>query len=151
MCQQILINPHDIKFNEASFNDSRVASYVQTDGRSYCNRCSGIMGKQIRINTAIKSSSFWKITSCSPLKVYRRFEGTCRLHLHGWRVRYSRNQQPCLLLHAGFLPGLLLNPEDRGDIFNWNLGWLSTDYLALCPKRQPPPWTLGILRSSIID
>jgi hypothetical protein len=29
----------------------------------------------------LKSSVFWYITPCSPLKVTRRFEGTCRLHL----------------------------------------------------------------------
>jgi hypothetical protein len=29
----------------------------------------------------VKSSIFWDITPCSPLKVNRRFGGTCRLHI----------------------------------------------------------------------
>jgi hypothetical protein len=40
------------------------------------------------------------------------------------------------LLHAGFLSGLLFDPEDGGDIFLRNVGWLSTDYMALYPRRQ---------------
>jgi hypothetical protein len=32
------------------------------------------------------------ITSCSPLKANRSFRGTCRLHLHGLRIRRARNQ-----------------------------------------------------------
>jgi hypothetical protein len=31
----------------------------------------------------MKCSIFWDITPCSPLKVNRRFGGTCRLHLQG--------------------------------------------------------------------
>jgi hypothetical protein len=40
----------------------------------------------------------------------------------------------CCLLHAGFLLGLLFNPEDGGDILLRNFGWLSKDYTALYPK-----------------
>jgi hypothetical protein len=29
------------------------------------------------------------------------------------------------LLHAGFLLGLLVNPDDGGNMFLWNVGWLS--------------------------
>jgi hypothetical protein len=38
-----------------------------------------------KIVTAVvmKSSIFWDITSCSPVKVNRRFGGTYRLHLQG--------------------------------------------------------------------
>jgi hypothetical protein len=42
----------------------------------------------------------------------------------------------CCLLHAGFLLGLLYSPEDRGDVFLPNIGWLSTDYSALYPRRH---------------
>jgi hypothetical protein len=40
--------------------------------------------KDVEVLTAVvmKSSIFWDITSCSPLKVNRRFGGTYRLHLH---------------------------------------------------------------------
>jgi hypothetical protein len=56
----------------------------------------------------MKSSIFWDITQCSPLKFNRRLEGTCRLHLQS-SISY--------LLHAGFLLGLFFDPEDRGNIF----------------------------------
>jgi hypothetical protein len=36
-----------------------------------------------------------------------------------------------ILIHAGFLFGA----EDWGDIFLRNVGWLSTDYMALYPRR----------------
>jgi hypothetical protein len=35
------------------------------------------------------------------------------------------------LFHAGFLRALLWNPEEGGDIFLGNVGWLSPDYTAL--------------------
>jgi hypothetical protein len=39
------------------------------------------------------------------------------------------------LLHAGFLLGLLYSPEDEGNMFLQNIGWLSMDYMALYPRR----------------
>jgi hypothetical protein len=59
----------------------------------------------------LKSSIFWDITPCSPLKVNRRFGGTCRLHIQGRRISQARN--------------MLLR----------NVGWLSTDYTALYLRR----------------
>jgi hypothetical protein len=35
---------------------------------------------------------FWDMTPCSPLKVNRRFRGTCRLHLQGRRISQERKQ-----------------------------------------------------------
>jgi hypothetical protein len=37
----------------------------------------------------LKSSFFWDITSCSPLKVNRHFGGTCHLHLQGQRISHA--------------------------------------------------------------
>jgi hypothetical protein len=41
----------------------------------------------------------------------------------------------CYLPDAGFLLGVIFDPEDGGDIFLRNIGWLSTDYMALYPRR----------------
>jgi hypothetical protein len=37
--------------------------------------------------------------------------------------------------HVGFLLVLFFDPEDGGDMFLRNAGWLSTDYMALYPRR----------------
>jgi hypothetical protein len=39
----------------------------------------------------LKCSTSWHITPCTPLKVKRRFGGTCRLHLQGQGIRPVRN------------------------------------------------------------
>jgi hypothetical protein len=43
-------------------------------------------------NLRIKSSIFWYITTCSSLKVKRRFWGTCTLHLQGLIMSQARNK-----------------------------------------------------------
>jgi hypothetical protein len=43
------------------------------------------------------------------------------------------------LLPAGFLLGLLSNPENGGDVLIRNVGRLSADYTALYPRRQNSP------------
>jgi hypothetical protein len=53
----------------------------------------------------LKSSVFWDITPCSPLKVIQRDAGIMQS-----------------LLHTGFLRGLSFNPEDGGDIFLRKVG-----------------------------
>jgi hypothetical protein len=40
----------------------------------------------------LKSTIIWDITPCSPLKVNRRFGGTCRLHLQGRIISRARYQ-----------------------------------------------------------
>jgi hypothetical protein len=34
------------------------------------------------------------------------------------------------------LPGLFFPPDDGGDMFLRNVGWLSVDHVALCRRRQ---------------
>jgi hypothetical protein len=50
-----------------------------------------------------KSSIFWDITPCSPLRVNRRFRGICRLHLQGrWKIKQETSMKQvasCYLLH----------------------------------------------------
>jgi hypothetical protein len=60
-------------------------------------------GFEVLTAAIMKSSIFWDITPCSPLKVNRRF---------------------VLLVacfHAGFLLGLFFDPEDGGDMFLRNI------------------------------
>jgi hypothetical protein len=84
------------------------------------------------ISCHIKSTVFWHITSCNLLKFNRRFGETCSLHL-----QKKPSKKPGLyVLHAGFLLGLFFDPENRGDMFLRNVCWLSTDYMALYPRRQ---------------
>jgi hypothetical protein len=52
----------------------------------------------------MKSSVFWDVTPCSPLKANRRFEG-----------KYFLQLATCF--QAGFLLGLFFDPEDGGDMF----------------------------------
>jgi hypothetical protein len=40
--------------------------------------------------------------------------------------------------HAGFLLTLFFDPEDGGDMFLINVGWLSTDYTALYRRKEYP-------------
>jgi hypothetical protein len=54
----------------------------------------------------LKNSVIWDKTPCSPLKVNRRFGGTCRLHFQDRRLTQVWNQ-------------LCLPPDSR-----WFLGWL---------------------------
>jgi hypothetical protein len=55
---------------------------------------------------------FWGITLCSPLKVNRRFGGTCRLHLQGLRLNEARHQALLVTcFQAGFLLGLFFELE----------------------------------------
>jgi hypothetical protein len=78
--------------------------------------------------------TFWDIRRCSPL-VNRRFRGTYRLHLQGRRISQARNQRESMW-QADPMLGLFFNPEDGGDIVLRNVGWLSTEYTALYPRRQ---------------
>jgi hypothetical protein len=58
------------------------------------------VGLEIPITVVMENSIFWNIIPCSPLKVKRRFGGTCLLNLH-----------EC------FLFGLFIVPTDGSDVF----------------------------------
>jgi hypothetical protein len=40
----------------------------------------------------LKRTIFWDITACSPVRFNRRFGGTYRLHLQGWKISLARNR-----------------------------------------------------------
>jgi hypothetical protein len=103
--------------------------------------CRGHIYVAHEVLTAVvkKSSIFWDITPCSPLKAKWRFGGTYGLHLARLKMKlwkksaWSRQQAQFLV---GFLLGLLIYLEDGCDMYLWNIGLLSTDYTALYPRRQ---------------
>jgi hypothetical protein len=41
------------------------------------------VGFDVLTAVVMKSSIFWDITPCNPLRINRRFGGTCRLHIQG--------------------------------------------------------------------
>jgi hypothetical protein len=68
------------------------------------------VGFEVPTAVVMKSSIFWDITPCSPLKVNWCFGGTCRLHLQGLRIQERILRKVgivCCLLHAAFLLGPL--------------------------------------------
>jgi hypothetical protein len=68
-------------YSAASYLEKKPCSNVH----STCERKSfdGFKHFQYYIKFILKSSVFLDITSCSPLKVYWRFGGACRLHFQG--------------------------------------------------------------------
>jgi hypothetical protein len=71
-------------------------------------------------------------TSFSPLKANRRFGETCSIHLQDWRVRQARNQFSCPI----FMLVSCFNHKDWDEMFVRILGWHSTDYTALYPRKK---------------
>jgi hypothetical protein len=71
------------------------------------------------LTAVVMKSSVLGMPPCSPLKVSRYFGGT--------------SHATCF--YSGFLLMLFFDPEDGGDIFLLNVGWLSTDYTVLYPTR----------------
>jgi hypothetical protein len=86
-----------------------------------------------------KLQLYWRVhhlgyNGVYPLNVNRRFGGTCRLHLKGRGIFQARNQSSALyMLHVGVLLVLVFEPDDGGDMFLRNVGWLSADYTSLYP------------------
>jgi hypothetical protein len=95
----------------------------------------------------LKSYVFWDVTPCIPLKINWSFGGTWYLHLQDRRISQARNQREAGNKQSSDL--LFFNPEDGGYLFLRNVGWLSTDYTALYPRRWnpslPPLWKPQII------
>jgi hypothetical protein len=75
-------------------------------------RCENL--KSYKVYRILKSTVFWDITACSPLRVNRRFGGTFSLHFQGRRISRALF---ATYFHACFLLGLLFVPEYVGYIF----------------------------------
>jgi hypothetical protein len=50
-------------------------------------------GFEVLIAVVMKRFIFWDITPCSPLKVHRRFGGTCCIHFQGRIISEARTQR----------------------------------------------------------
>jgi hypothetical protein len=72
----------------------------------------------------LKSTIFWYMKQCTPLKVNRRFGGKCR--------------KLATCFHSDFLLGLFFNPEDGGDIFFSNVGDLQRTTRRYVPEVSTP-------------
>jgi hypothetical protein len=72
------------------------------------------IGFEVLTAVIMKSTIFWDITPCSPLKVNRRFGGTYRLHLQGRKISRARNQRESRwqagVLSRWFLAQLIFRP-----------------------------------------
>jgi hypothetical protein len=71
------------------------------------------VGFEVLTAVVMKSSIFWDIMSCSPLKVTPRFGGTCRLHLQIRRMSQTTNEREA---------GCKQSSEDGGDVFLRKVG-----------------------------
>jgi hypothetical protein len=115
---------------------------VHAWGHSHSEISYKYVGFEVLTAVVMKSTIFWDTTPCSPLNVNRRFGGTYRLHLQGRKISSARNQRESrwqaelLSLPPAFLLIIFFHPEDGGDMLLRNVGWLSTDYTALYPRRQ---------------
>jgi hypothetical protein len=75
------------------------------------------VGFAVLAAVVMKSTVFWDIMPCSPLKVSRRFGGICRLYVQGQRKSWARN-----LLSRWF--------------FVWLFLWLWRWRRRILPKRR---------------
>jgi hypothetical protein len=55
------------------------------------------LGSEVLAAVVMNNFIFAHITSCSPLKINRNFEGTCCHHLHGRRISQARYKHEVLL------------------------------------------------------
>jgi hypothetical protein len=70
------------------------------------------VGFEVLTAVAMKSTIFWDITPCSPLKVNRRFGGTYRHHLQDLIISRGRNQRESRWQAEPFCLSWRYIPED---------------------------------------
>jgi hypothetical protein len=69
---------------ETDFGESAEFRYLGTTSH---------VGFEVLMAVAMKNYNFFDIMPCSPLKLNRRFGGTCRLHLQDLIISQARNQR----------------------------------------------------------
>jgi hypothetical protein len=95
--------------------------------------------EQILINVGRGSNnvvSTWNIMLCTV--ICWKSPDVSEEHACIFRVEEQGKRETsraCSLLYAGYLLGLLVNPEDRGHMFIRNIGLVSTAYTKLYPSR----------------
>jgi hypothetical protein len=76
----------------------------------------------------IKSSIFWDISQCGPLKVNRRFGGICRFHFQGRRISQARKHRDTLLNYSLMLKmEATCSPEKSVDFQRTTLRYIRED------------------------
>jgi hypothetical protein len=78
------------------------------------------VGIEVLTAVVMKSTIFWDITPCSPLKVNRRFGGKYRLNLQSRRISRPRHQATSFTLVSCL--DYFFDPEDGGHMFLRNIG-----------------------------
>jgi hypothetical protein len=82
----------------------------------------------------VMKSSVQDTSSYSPLKIDRRFGGTCWLHIQGRGVSQVSNK-PADLPSCWFRALPILQPEDGDDMFLGNIGLFSTTRSYIAEER----------------
>jgi hypothetical protein len=82
-------------------------------------------------HSSVLFANFPTIPQCEVYVLTVEFEDVTAVDMNSSTFLASR----LLLASCWFLACLKLRPEDGGDIFHRNSGWLSPDYRALYPRR----------------
>lgn len=88
-----------------------------------------VIGFEVVMAVAMKSTIFQVITSCSWVGVHERFIAMFCLHLQDLNISQARSRWQV------FIFGLLLDPGDEDDVFLWNVGGLLPKCMVLKPRR----------------
>jgi hypothetical protein len=86
-----------------------------------------IVGFEVFPPVVVRTTFFWYMTPCKPLKVNGYFRGICRLHLQGRAIRPARYRRSCHMISRWSLARLIFRLWRWRRQFLWNVSWLSKD------------------------